>query len=195
MVLEERLGATSSKGAAANRPSLFETITQPESDYFAVPSVSSEKRQYIPIVIASKDEIMNNRIFSISSSDLALFAILESRVFTIWVQAVSSRLESRYCISSSVVYNNFPFPALEEKEKDSLVSLVQDVLSARKKFPEVPLGDLYDPILMPLELVKAHQKLDALVLKIFDMTQGASDAEVLEKLFANYAEQSQATLL
>ena len=194
-VLEERLGATSSKGAAANRPSLFETITQPVSDYFAVPSVSSEKRQYIPIVIATKEEIMNNRIFSISSSDMALFAILESRVFTIWVQAVSSRLESRYCISASVVYNNFPFPTLAAKERELLVASANEILLAREKFPDIQLGDLYDPVLMPLELLRSHQKLDALVLKIFDLTHSASDAEILGALFHLYSRASDATLL
>lgn len=194
-VLEERLAATSSKGAAANRPSLFETITQPDESYFAVPSVSSEKRNYIPIAILSKEIILNNALFSISSSDLSLFAILESRAFTVWVQAVSSRMKSDYQISSSSVYNTFPFPALSSVQRSELVHLAEEILRIRENFNAVNLGDLYDPALMPLELQKMHAKLDVIVLKIFGIKNSASDAEILRVLFSLYAQAADATLL
>ena len=194
-VLKERLGATSSKGAAANRPSLFETITQPEENYFAVPSVSSEKRNYIPIAILTKDKILNNALFSITSSDLSLFAILESKLFTIWVQNVSSRLESRYQISSSSVYNTFPFPILNSVQRLELINLAEEILSIRNKYSDINLGDLYDPILMPLDLQKVHAKMDSVVLKIFGIKQSDSDADILRVLFNLYAQESQATLI
>jgi hypothetical protein len=194
-VLEERLAATSSKGAAANRPSLFETITQPDESYFAVPSVSSEKRNYIPVAILSKEVILNNGLFSISSSDLSLFAILESRLFTVWVQTVSSRMKSDYQISSTSVYNTFPFPALSSAQRLELVHLADVVLRIREKYKEVNLGDLYDPTLMPLELQKIHTKLDITAQKIFGIKNSASDAEILSVLFDNYSRASDATLL
>ena len=194
-VLEERLVATSSKGAAANRPSLFETITQPDQTYFAVPSVSSEKRNYIPIAILPKDVILNNALFSISSSDLSLFAILESRPFTVWVQTVSSRLKSDYQLSSTSVYNTFPFPTLSSLQTSELVDYAQEILKIREKYNQVNLGDLYDPALMPLELQKMHSKLDASVLRTFGMKQNASDADVMRVLFALYSKLSEATLL
>lgn len=194
-VLEERLAATSSKGAAANRPSLFETITQPDESYFAVPSVSSEKRNYIPIAILSKEIILNNALFSVSSSDLSLFAILESRPFTIWVQTVSSRMKSDYQISSSSVYNTFPFPALSNVQRSELVLLAHEILQIRENYIEVNLGDLYDPALMPLELVKLHAKLDVAVQKIFGIKNSASDAEILSALFSLYSRAADATLL
>ncbi len=194
-VLEERLAATSSKGAAANRPSLFETITQPNQNYFAVPSVSSEKRKYIPIEILPKDVILNNALFSISSDDLSLFAILESRAFTVWVQAVSSRMKSDYQISSSSVYNTFPFPTLSSDQHSELVGLAEEVLRIREKFKDVNLGDLYDPALMPLELLKAHGKLDVNVQKIIGLKNNPSDAELLSILFKLYAQASVESLL
>jgi len=187
--------ATSSKGAAANRPSLFETITQPDQTYFAVPSVSSEKRNYIPIAILPKDVILNNALFSISSSDLSLFAILESRPFTVWVQTVSSRLKSDYQLSSTSVYNTFPFPTLSRLQTSELVDCAQEILKIREKYNQVNLGDLYDPALMPLELQKMHSKLDASVLKTFGMKQNASDADVMSVLFTLYSRTSEATLL
>ena len=194
-VLEERLSATSSKGAAANRPALFETITQPKESYFAVPSVSSEKRSYIPIAILTKDEILNNALFSISSSELWLFAILESKVFTIWVQNVSSRLESRYQISSTSVYNTFPFPVLEAKQKEELSDLAKEVLKIRGNYADVNLGDLYDPILMPSELQKVHLKMDNAVLRAFGIKGKATDDDVLKQLFQQYLNLVDAKLL
>jgi hypothetical protein len=194
-VLEERLAATSSKGAAANRPSLFETITQPDESYFAVPSVSSEKRKYIPIAILAKEIILNNALFSISSSDLSLFAILESRLFTVWVQVVSSRMKSDYQISASSVYNTFPFPALNSVQRSELVRIAEEILRIRENFNDVNLGDLYDPALMPLELQKMHAKLDVAVQKIFGIKNSASDAEILSVLFNLYSQAADATLL
>jgi type I restriction-modification system DNA methylase subunit len=194
-VLAERKAATSSKGAAANRPALFETITQPEVSYFAVPSVSSEKRDYIPIAILDKDIILNNALFSIATSDLSLFSILQSKVFTIWVQNVSSRLESRYQISSTSVYNTFPFPKLESSQKSQLISIVEEILNIRDRYKDVNLGDLYDPILMPVELKKAHSKLDSAVLKVFGISPSASDADILRELFKLYAQVEELSLI
>jgi hypothetical protein len=194
-VLEERRSATSSKGAAVNRPALFETITQPDMNYLAVPSVSSEKRNYIPISILSKDEILNNALFSISTKDLSFFAILQSKVFTIWVQNVSSRLESRYQISSSSVYNTFPFPELSSAQTADLVKLAEAVLTIREDNKDVNLGDLYDPNLMPLELQKMHAKLDSTVEKIFGIKNSSSDAEILSVLFGLYSRATNETLL
>lgn len=194
-VLEERLAATSSKGAAANRPSLFETITQPNESYIAVPSVSSEKRNYIPIAIVSKEVILNNALFSIPSNDLSIFALLESRVFTVWVQTVSSRMKSDYQISSSSVYNTFPFPSLSSAQRSELVHLAEEILRIRENYKDVNLGDLYDPILMPLELKKRHSKLDVAVQKIFGIGNNASDLEILAVLFDHYSAASKTTLV
>jgi hypothetical protein len=39
----------------------------------------------------------------------------------------------------------------------------QKVLDVRATFPERSLADLYDPLTMPAELVKAHKELDKAV--------------------------------
>jgi hypothetical protein len=70
----------------------------------------------------------------------------------------------------------------------------QDVLDARAAHPESSLADLYDPLTMPPNLVKAHQKLDAAVDAAYyadHVEQGAkktwkSDAERVAFLFALY---------
>ena len=189
LVLKERRAATSSKGAAANRPALFETITQPKEDYFAIPSVSSEKRQYVPIDFVDSQVILNNALFSVETNDLSLFAFLSSQPFSIWVQNISSRLKSDYQISASVVYNTFPFPKLSDKQRDALSDAAKEVIDIRNNYPEVTLGDLYDPVLTPPELLKAHKKIDSLTLKYLDIENGNSDREILQGLFKAYLAQ------
>ena len=188
-------GTKSAKARTADTPALFSRIAQPSTRFMAVPSVSSEKRNYIPIAFFDKEVIVNNAIFFIESDDLTLFALLQSRPFTIWVQNVSSRLESRYQISASAVYNTFPFPILNEKYGTEVSNLALEILEERSKFKESKLGDLYDPLLMPNSLLKLHKKLDSIVLKAFGLTAGATDSEILGLLFNEYVRLSDDKLL
>ena len=64
----------------------------------------------------------------------------------------------------------------------------QGVLEARARFGDSSLADLYDPLTMPPELVKAHQTLDKAVDKCYRGTGFASETERLEYLFALYNE-------
>ena len=197
-VRENRLkavGTKSSKARTADTPTLFSRIAQPTKRFMAVPSVSSEKRDYIPIEFFEKEIIVNNAVFFIESEDLALFALLQSRPFTVWVQNVSSRLESRYQISASAVYNTFPFPILNEKTSLELKGLASEIIAERTKFKDSKLGDLYDPLLMPGSLLKLHKKLDSTVLKAFGLKAEATDSELLGFLFSEYARLSNDKLL
>jgi hypothetical protein len=126
---------------------------------------------------------------------LSLFAILESKLFTIWVQNVSSRLKSDYQISSSSVYNTFPFPTLDSVQISNLIELAEDILRIREKYQGISLGDLYDPILMPLELQKIHSKLDSFALKVLGIKQSASDEDILKELFNLYSKASDEILI
>ena len=62
------------------------------------------------------------------------------------------------------------------------------VLDARSKYPDSSLADLYDPLTMPPELVKAHQGLDKAVDKCYRGTAFAGETERLEYLFGLYNE-------
>ena len=112
-----------------------------------------------------------------------------------WVQNVSSRLESRYQISSTSVYNTFPFPILSGAQCSELTNLAEEILSIRNKYREINLGDLYDPVLMPLDLQKIHSKMDSAVLKIFGIEKDATDMYILRVLFQLYSQLSEATLI
>ena len=53
-------------------------------------------------------------------------------------------------------------------------------------YTDSTLADLYDPITMPLDLRKAHQKLDKKVEKLYRIKPFESDVERLEFLLGEY---------
>jgi hypothetical protein len=69
-------------------------------------------------------------------------------------------LESRYRYSANIVYNNFPWPEPTDKQRAAIEAAAQGVLDARAAHPGATLADLYDPLTMPPDLVKAHHALD-----------------------------------
>jgi hypothetical protein len=62
----------------------------------------------------------------------------------------------------------------------------QAVLDTRTKFPNATLADLYDPLTMPPELVKAHQALDRAVDAAYGKTAFKTEAERVAFLFERY---------
>lgn len=108
-----------------------------------------------------------------------------------WMRYTGGRLESRYQYSSQIVYNNFPWPdCATDKQRAAVEAKAQAVLDARK--PHLPphgmstLADLYDPLSMPPELVKAHAELDRAVEKCYRSEPFNSDRERVEFLFGLY---------
>jgi len=95
-------------------------------------------------------------------------------------------LETRIRYSSSICYNNFPFPAISAPQKKELGKCAEAVLTQRESHPEKTIAQLYDPDTMPPELLKAHRVLDAAVEKCYRAKAFASDEERLEFLFAEY---------
>jgi MmeI, C-terminal domain len=60
------------------------------------------------------------------------------------------------------------------------------VLDPRKQFPDATLADLYDPLTMPPELVKAHATLDRAVDLCYRPQPFENDRQRVEHLFALY---------
>jgi hypothetical protein len=174
----------------AVQPTLFRQIAQPDSGYLAVPEVSSEKRSYIPIAFLTQDVICSNTIQFVPSATLWNFGVLTSTMHMAWVKQVCGRLKSDYRYSNSLVYNNFPWPqAATDKHKAAVEACAQAVLDARA--PHLAAGstlaDLYDPLTMPPELVKAHQALDRAVEKCYSSEKTfQSDRDRTEHLFKLY---------
>lgn len=173
----------------AETPTLFAEIRQPDSNYILVPCHSSENRKYIPIGFFDKRHIVSNSCQAIPDATLYHFGVLTSVMHMTWVKHVCGRLKSDYRYSKDIVYNNFPWPLEPGK---GLVAAVEEkaqtVLDVRTRFPECSLSDLYDPVTMPPDLVKAHNELDKAVDKCYRGQAFGSEMERLEYLFKLYLE-------
>jgi hypothetical protein len=188
-VLAERSGKKGHKGKAADRPALFSYICQPNSNYLLVPSVSSETRRYIPVGYYTADDIATNAVFLIPSDDTAIFGLLSSSMFLEWTALVSSRLESRFQISVTAVYNTFPFPSFADQTKvDRVRAAANDILECRRSHQGSTLADLYDPVSMPVDLRRCHDKLDAAVDSLYGDKKITTSADRQLLLLSLYAE-------
>jgi type I restriction-modification system DNA methylase subunit len=177
----------------AIKPQEFQKIRQPKTAYLAVPLLSSEDRKYVPMAWFGPEVITNNAVSVVGGADISLFGFLQSRPFNVWNKVVSGRLKSDVRISNTITYNNFPFPEISDSLFEKVTISAQSVLDTRAKFPNNSLADLYESASMPPELAKAHNKLDADVLSAYELKADATDDEILEVLFAMYAEQRNAT--
>jgi N-6 DNA Methylase len=183
--LESKRAATNK---LAKKPAEFGENRQPKGRFIAVPSVSSERREYVPMAVFEPDVIANNLVLTVPMNSLASFGFLQSKVFALWNEAVSGRLGNGMRISVSITYNNFVFPVISERMRGSIEEGAEAVLSARAMFPDNSLADLYDSAAMPAELRRAHEKLDAAVLESFGMKLTVSREEILSALFQRYKE-------
>ncbi|MDA8002468.1 MAG: class I SAM-dependent DNA methyltransferase, partial [Alphaproteobacteria bacterium] len=145
----------------AKTPAIFVEDRDVESPSLAIPRVSTANRAYIPIGYLSPDYVVGDTLYTVPNATLYEFGVLTSLMHMSWMRAVCGRLESRYRYSARVVYNNFPWPQNPaKKQTETIKTAAQAVLDARATYPDSTLADLYDPITMPAELLKAHQTLD-----------------------------------
>jgi hypothetical protein len=169
-------------------PHLFEFNSHSDSDYMALPLHSSSERDYIPFAYLSKEVIATNALSVISDAPLWLFGAMSSRCFVLWTHAISGRLGESPRISGTITYNNFPFPPLEDGLRDELEDGAKLVLEARDASVGSSLADLYEGVVMPLDLRRAHLLLDRAMAGAFGVDSGAPDDAVLEAIFHRYQE-------
>ena len=171
----------------ADIPTLFVQISQPETNYLAIPEVSSERRKYIPVGFINQKVIASNTIQLVPNPALRHFGVLISLMHNIWMRHICGRLKSDYRYSNSIVYNNFPWPENpSEKQIKAIETAAQKVLDTRAEFPDNSLADLYDPLTMPPALVKAHNELDKAVDLAYRPQPFISEAKRMEFLFELY---------
>ncbi len=176
---------TTQKDAAT--PMLFGEIRQTNSDYLALPEVSSENRNYIPVGYVPKTTIASNKIYMVPNASLVSFGILSSLMHNTWLKQISGRMKSDISYSTGIVYNNFPFPETPtEKQIKAIEEKAQKVLDARLEFPPSSLSDLYNALAMPPALVKAHNELDKAVDLAYRSQQFTTEAKRIEFLFELY---------
>ena len=180
----------------------FAEIRQPATSYLLIPSVSSERRRYIPIGFMRPEIIASNLVLLVPGATNYHFGVLSSAMHMAWVRQVCGRLESRYRYSNRIGYNNYPWPQTVSAEQVTRVEkLSRRILDLRVKLgagragflpmkkkdqPSASLADLYDGQSMPRELQKAHAELDRAVDCCYRKEPFTSERQRVEFLFALY---------
>lgn len=171
----------------AHTPTMFHTECIPVDTYLAMPQVSSERRQYIPIAFLQPGPLCGDKLRVVKKATLFHFGVMTSTMHMAWTRTVTGRLKSDYMYSVGIVYNNFPWPENpSDKQKQAIESAAQAVLDARDQFPDASLADLYDPLTMPPVLLKAHQKLDKAVDAAYGKRHFSTEAARVAFLFELY---------
>lgn len=168
-------------------PTLFGEIRQPNKNYLIVPKVSSQIRKFIPMAILPPSTIASGSSLIVPNVTTYEFGILTSSMHMTWVNYTCGRMKSDYQYSSSIVYNNYPWPfEPSEKNKKKVEEKAQNVLDIRAEFPDSSLADLYHPLTMPPKLAKAHQALDKAVDLCYRPQAFTNETARIEFLFDLY---------
>ena len=178
---EARLKGAPDRQKLAQTPWLFREQNNPMYK-LVIPKVSSSRREYIPMDFVNEDVILTDLLFMIPGAKYWHFGVLTSSVHMTWMRMVAGRLRNDYRYSSDVVYNNFPFPPFWRKVERT----ASDILMARSKYPEASFADLYDPLLMPKELRKAHEANDRAVMDAYDFPHNMTEAQMQRALLKLY---------
>lgn len=118
-----------------------------------------------------------------------------SNVHMAWVRTVCGRIKSDYRYSKDIVYNNFPWPTPTDEQKAKIEQTAQAILDARALYPDSSLADLYDEVIMPSELRKAHQNNDRAVMQAYGFTKDhpafSSESACVAELMKMYQQKVQ----
>lgn len=157
-----------------------------EGSFIVMPRVSGEKRRYIPFGYAEKGAIPGDSIMLAMNADYYHFGILCSNVHMAWTRVVCGRLKGDYRYSSDIVYNNFPWPNSSLEQIKIIKETALKILDARNMYEDSSFDDLYDPLLMPAELRKAHTENDRAVMKAYGFDIKMSEVDCVAELMKMY---------
>lgn len=170
----------------ADFPTEFEVTTIPDAPFLAVPKVSGERRDYLPIGWLEPPTLPSQLLQVVLEADRFLFGLMTSQMHMSWLRNVGGRLKSDYQYGIGTVYNTFPWPEASNAQRAHIEELAQAVLDARAAWPTSSLADLYDPDTMPANLRKAHHALDLAVDRLYRRAPFAGDRDRVEHLFGLY---------
>jgi hypothetical protein len=187
-VREMRLASTKPATVeSAKWPHRFQEVKQTGSEVVTlVPTLTAEKRQYIPAGLEPPGTIITNLSFAQFDGPMAHLAILNSRMHFIWIATVCGKFKTDYRYSNKLGWNTFPVPTLTDKNKADLTRCAEDILLAREAHFPATIAELYDPEKMPADLREAHERNDETLERIYIGRRFRNDTERLEKLFELY---------
>lgn len=175
--------------AKASTPWRFDEIRYDgHGAYIGVPSVSSERRHYIPMGFVTNGMIPGNMLYFVPTSSRYVFGVLMSRVHNAWMRTVAGRLKSDYRYANTLIHNTLVWPEATDEQEAEIASAAQAVLDARGNYPDATLADLYDPddSWMYPDLMDAHATLDAAVERAYGLEPGCEEKDIVAHLFELY---------
>lgn len=171
----------------ADTPWAFDPQNEASSHTIIVPRPASKDRDYLPVDVKDKSNIISSEAFGIFDGAIWQAAVLSSRLHRLWLETVGGRLKEDPRYSNQLVWNTFPLPPLSDRRKAELEEHWWEIDLARKEagFGRT-LGDLYAPAKMPAVLRRTHEELDATVETIFGSRRYRSDADRIEHMLQLY---------
>jgi hypothetical protein len=151
-----------------------------------VPSVSSERRPYLPAGLVDNRTTLTNLAFGLYDAPLWNLALIASQMHLVWIATVCGKMKSDFRYSNTLGWNTFPVPMLTDKNKADLTRCAEDVLLAREAHFPATIADLYDPDAMPADIREVHERIDEVLERIYIGRRFRNDTERLEKLFELY---------
>lgn len=185
-IRDYRLNGSERGKARLETPYKFERTIIGHERTIIVPSVSSERREYLPCGLLDPDVRVSNLALAIYDGPVWNLALVASRLHLVWVAAVCGKLETRYRYSNTMGWNTFPVPKLTEQNKADLTRCAENILLAREAHFPATIAELYDPEKMPENLRHAHERNDEVLERIYIGRRFRNDTERLEKLFDLY---------
>lgn len=178
----------------ADYPTQFTEDRVTNEDILIVPSVTSENRQVIPMGYFKKGTIASNAVFQLAGATPYLFGVLNSSMHMAWMRTVAGRLKGDYRYSNTLVYNTFPFPSPNNKQKTEIEKQANFILEVREKYllEGNTLADLYDSITMPGDLKKVHADLDRVIDRAYGFRKEKTDEKRMELLLEKYVKLTKA---
>lgn len=168
------------------KPYRFVEIRNRDTFKILVPTVSSSRREYVPIGYFDENTIVNAPNNVLYEPEPFIFGLIHSKMHMAWLKAVGGKLKTDYRYSVALVYNTFPFPNITEPQKDKISDITYQILECRENHPDKSIAELYDPELMPNDLKSLHSELDQLIELCYENKTYANDEERLEVLFRLY---------
>lgn len=176
----------------ARSPHRFGEIRQYHSALtIAIPRVSSENREYLPVDVLTQGEIISDRNFGIYDGPMWALALIASKMHHAWIATVCVRLRNDFSYSNTLGWNTFPVPDLTDEQKERLNQSARNIILTREgHFPRT-IADLYDPKKMPEDLRQAHEDNDKLIDSFYMKEPFVDVNDRLTHLFERYVELTQ----
>jgi len=170
----------------AKLPHRFVEIRYKEVPKLLIPTVTSSRRNYIPIGFFDDSVVLNAPNNVINDPAPYIFSLIHSTIHMSWVRAIGGRLKTDYRYSATLCYNTFPFPSISKQRKEELTQCTLNIIDERLKYSEKTMAQLYDPDKMPEGLRQAHYQNDLAIERCYRSTPFSNDEERLEYLFKLY---------